>query len=513
MKRLSTLLALLAMAVLGTSLAQPIPLPDDSRFDQPVQFVTDAGGASLRGMLQALSESVGLVPVFGDFPDRAITQEIDTPTPFRQVWSLVLTLYDLDYVLQDNDVVVIGTRAGIRALIPAPTPTPEPDTVAPATDTVDEEPIISRTYRINNPAEAVSQQLATLVPGITVEALPLGNSIVVRGTEAQQVEVQSVLDQFDVVVTRAEVVEEPVEQRTYQLSNAKAGELAAVLQQTGVVTTTSGTGEDATTSTTSIIEKFVVTAEPRTNSLIVTATRPVQAQLAELIPSLDVPQQQVNVQLRIQEIQRRTAQNFGLDVDADFGNLSINILNGGLSLESIFNANPFISGLNILAVLDALETQGLSRRVDDSNITMLNNEEGRIQSGGRIELQFAGIDGQISSRTIEFGVIITMTPRVSNDGRVILEVRAEVTDVLVPLSEGGIPQRIDFSAREVTSTVTLEQGQTVLLGGLLQNQFSRTENRVPLLGSIPVIGEIFGSTILEDEATELLLVVNAQVIE
>ena len=79
-------------------------------------------------MLQALAESVGLVPVFGDFPDRAITQEISTPTPFRQVWALVLTLYDLDYVLQDNDVVVVGTAASIARLIP-PEPEPEPEPV------------------------------------------------------------------------------------------------------------------------------------------------------------------------------------------------------------------------------------------------------------------------------------------------------------------------------------------------------------------------------------------------
>jgi type II secretory pathway component GspD/PulD (secretin) len=508
MKRLLTLLALLALAVFGTALAQPSPLPDDSRFDQPVQFVTDAGGASLRGMLQALSESVGLVPVFGDFADRSITQEIDTPTPFRQVWSLVMNLYGLDYLLQDNDVVVVGTPQSIQALRPAPV-----QSAPVVVETPDDEPVVSQTYRINNPAEAVTGQLEALVPGISVEALPLGNSIVVRGTEAQQAEVQSVLDQFDVVVTAAAVVVDPVEQRTYQLANAKAAELAAVLQASGVVTTTTGSGDSATTESTSIIENFSVTAEPRTNSLIVTATRPVQAQLAELIPTLDVPQRQVNVQLRIQEIQRRTAQNFGLDVDADFGNLSVNILNGGLSLESIFNANPFISGLNILAVLDALETQGLSRRVDDSNITVLDNETGRVQSGGRIELQFAGIDGELSFRTIEFGVIINVTPRISNDGRVILEVSAEVSDVLVPLSEGGIPQRIDFSDREVTTTVTLEQGQTVMLGGLLQNQFSSTENRIPILGSIPLIGDLFSSNITSEQSGELLLVINAQVIE
>ena len=508
MKRLLTLLTILFLAGLGPVLAQPAPLPDNPMFDQTVQFVTDAGGASLRGMLQALAESVGLVPVFGDFPDRAITQEISTPTPFRQVWALVLTLYDLDYVLQDNDVVVVGTAASIARLIP-PEPEPEPEPVVavvepPVGTDREPDPLLSQTYRINNSPEEVTSLINRLVPGAEVEALPLGNSIVVRGTAVEQAQVQAALDQFDVVVA-AEVIE-PVEQRTYGLSNAKAVELAAVLQRTGVVTNLEG-------SSTTIIENFIVTAEPRTNSIIVTATGPVQAQIADLITELDVPQRQVNIQLRIQEIQRRTAQNFGLDIEGNFGNMTINILDTGLSLTQIFDSNPFFSFQNIMAMLDTLETQGLSRRVDDSNITVLNNEPGRMQSGGRIEIQFPSSSGEIQTRTIEFGVIIEVTPRVASDGRVILEIQVEVSDVLVPLSEGGIPQRIDFSDRQVSSTVTLEQGQTVLLGGLLQNQFSQSESRIPILGSIPLIGDLFGRTIIEDEASELLLVVNALVID
>ena len=58
----------------------------------------------------------------------------------------------------------------------------------------------------------------------------------------------------------------------------------------------------------------------------------------------------------------------------------------------------------------------------------------------------------------------------------------------------------------------MRPGQTVLLGGLLQNSFSQTQRRVPILGEIPVLGALFGSTEVEDDNTELLLVVNADVI-
>ena len=88
--------------------------------------------------------------------------------------------------------------------------------------------------------------------------------------------------------------------------------------------------------------------------------------------------------------------------------------------------------------------------------------------------------------------------------------RQTVDDVL---SETNNPNFLELSTRAVTSTITLAPGQTALLGGLLQNQFIVTKYRVPVLGSIPVIGELFGSTTQEDRTVDLLLIVTAQVIE
>lgn len=496
MKRLTTLLLPLAFALWATAaLAQPAPLPDDPRFDQPVEFATGSDGEELAPMVAALAQSVGLTPVVDGVPATMIRYDIGDPKPFRQVWDLVLTLNDLVYVLQENDVVVVGTNESLAPLLRRQ--------AAPAEEAGDGEPaplVEQRFYRVNNDPEQVVRLLNTALPGIDVEALPGVQSIVVSATEEDQARVQQVLDQFD---TAAEEVE--LEQRVYALSNADAADLAEVLQASDVVVAGDTTGGDAEGE-----RAFTVVADERTNSLIVTASRAVQGSIARLLPELDVPQQQVNVQVRIQEVNRRTVDSLGIDLGAASGNFAANVLSTGLNF--VFDAQQAISGLNISAVLDALESQGLSRRVDDSTLTVLNNGTGRMQSGGRIEIQFPSGEGELATRTIEFGVIIEVTPRIASDGRVILDVSAEVSDVLVPLSEGGIPERIDFSTREVSSTVTMRPGQTVLLGGLLQNSFQQTEQRVPILGSIPILGALFGSTSVEDENTELLLVVNADVV-
>ena len=496
MKRLVPALLLAFALAAGVALAQPAPLPDDARFDEPVSLSTGADGEDLSAMVSALARSVGLTPVLDGVPSVTVRYEIAEAKPFRQVWDLVLSLNDLDYLLQDNDVVVVGTAASLA-------PLHERDAAEPAeTDDAAEpaEPIVQRFYRVNGDPGQIADILRRTVPeGVQIESLPGVSTLAVLATEAQQAEVQALLDEFDVAPESVEL-----EQRVYALSNATAADLAGVLQRTDLIV--EGQVADAEGAGAS----FSVVADERTNSVIVTGTRDVQESIAELIPQLDVAQQQVSIQVRIQEVNRRTVESFGIDVTASFGNLAANILSTGL--EFVFDAQTVVTELNLTAVLDALESQGLSSRVDDTTITVLNNETGRMQSGGRIEITFPSGDGEISTRTIEFGVIIEVTPRISNDGTVILDVTAEVSDVLVPLSEGGIPERIDFSTREVTSTVSLRQGQTVLLGGLLQNSFSQTQRRVPILGEIPLLGALFGSTEVEDDNTELLLVVNADVI-
>ena len=486
MKRVRIFLTCLALAGLSTALAQPAALPADARFDQPVAFSTGMGGESLAAMVTALARSIGLTPILDDFLDKTIVYDIGDAKPFRQVWDLVLTLNDLDYLLQANDVVVVGSTESLARLR-----APE----APAA--ISDEPTVQRFYRVNNDVEQVVAILRRAVAGITVDPLPGTGALVVVGTQAQQDDVATVLAEFD---RPADVV--PLEQRTYFLSNADATELAATLQATGVVTANGEEGASAT-----VIDGFTVVAEVRTNSLIVTGTTAVQARLADLIAQLDEPQPQVNIQVRIQEITRRSAFQLGIDWTSGFGNLSATILGGGLNF--IFDTTQVISSLNVLAVLDTLETQGLSRRVDDTNLTVLNNGTGSIQSGGEIFITIPGASENIE-RTIPYGVQIDVTPRITADGRVTLVIDASVDDVLSTTND---PSFLNLSSRNVSTTVTVEEGETLLLGGLLQSQLNVTRNRLPIIGSIPLIGDLFGRTVTEEDNTDLLVIVTAIILD
>jgi type II secretory pathway component GspD/PulD (secretin) len=477
MKRTLPLFVLVVALAFSSALAQTSTLPADERFSQPVSFSTGSTGESLRAMITALARTIGLTPIVDGVPDRTIVYDIGDPKPFRQVWDLVLSLNDLSYVLQENDVVVVGTRDSLARLRTAPA---EGD-----------EATVQRFYRVHNDMEQVATILRRAVRDVVVETLPGTSALVVIGTEAQQDEVVAALAEFD---RPADII--PLEQRTYFLSNAVAANLAATLQATVQL----GEGGE-------VLESFTVVAEPRSNALIVTGTAAAQRRLADLIVQLDNPQRQVNVQVRIQEISRRAAFDLGIDWSTGFGNLTTKILSGGLGF--IFDTTQVISSLNVLAVLDTLETQGLTRRVDDSNLTVLDNGTGSIQSGGTIFISLPGATENIE-RTIPYGVQIDVTPRISADGRITLAVEASVEDVLSTTND---PTFLNLSTRAVTTTVTVQPGQTILLGGLLQNSLSLTKSRIPILGSLPIIGGLFGRTVSEEDTVDLLLVITAQIID
>ena len=496
-------LALSLLVLLGSmAFAQPSVLPQEDRFDTPVSLQFDD---TLATVVEALARSVGLVPVLSDVPNTIVYYNIDEPTSFRTVWNTILALNELDFLMRDQDIIVVGPASSIQRLV-------DTDVAAIRAAGEDEDAgtgPVQEFYSVQSDATGMAELLRSAIPGLNVEVLSNVNTLLVRGTGAQHTQVQQLLARFDQVAEQV-----VVEFRTYRLANAQATELAAVLNNTQAALFQAAgqeqaeDGEDADGAAGQGQQGlFNVSPDSRTNSLVVTAPAAVQAQVAALLEELDIRQEQVNVQVRLQEIQTRTADRLGINIAGGIGQLTASVLDGGLSF--LFDPHAAVSAFNIGAVLDALETQGLSRRVDDSSLTVLNNTPTSIQAGGTILISIPGASENIE-RTIPYGVQIDVTPRVSGDGRITLTIDARVEDVLSSMEN---PSLLELATRAVSSTITLEPGQTVLLSGLMQNQFTETVNRVPVLGDLPIIGGLFRSTLSELSETELLIIVTADILD
>ena len=510
------------------------PLPDDARFDQTVNLRTRPAGESLDALIQILARSVGLSAITQGIPTEALGRyNLNEPKPFREVWEIVLTLNGLEYVLRDDDIIVVGPPAALAGLTPARREGP---------------PLVTRTYPVSSDAEQLQELLESQFPlgsDVTVSSFPELGLLSVLATEVEQAQVESVLTQFDRTAAT------PV-RRAYRLSYARADELAEVLtasvtapeneggpslstaqqptQQgagnavrqalTDTLTapaatqTATGTAAGATGESAALVDagQFSIAADPRSNRIIVTAPANVQRDIAALIAELDQPERQVNVQVRIQEVSSTVTERLGVDLTSAFGNFSTRTFaadDSGLSF--IFDAQQAVTSFNLGAVLDVYENQQLARRVDDSNLTVRNNGEARIQSGGTLYINIAGA-GSLENieRTIEYGVQIEVTPQITTNNEVSLDINGRVDTPLEPVDN---PALLNVQTRNLTSRVTVAPNQTVVLGGLLENVINDGTASIPLLGDVPVLGSLFSTSTLTDTSTELLIIVTANVIE
>ena len=348
-------------------------------------------------------------------------------------------------------------------------------------------------------AEKLAPFLAREVPGIVVQTVPGQPVLSVRGTERQLAEVESLLAQID----RAPEQGPPVFQRTFQLSNAKAKDLAQVLQE--ALQAQKGEAPQGQART----RQATVVADERTNTLIVTGTAEELALVEGLIPRLDQAVPQVNLRVRIQEVQSNLTRSLGLKWNTIAGgNVVASILDSGLSL--IFDSTRSLAALNIVATLDALQRQGLSRALRDVNQTVLNNQTARLQSGETFLIRRV-VGDRVERVPFDIGIIVEVTPQITADGQILLNIKAEVSGNVQRNPVDGDVDR--FTKQVVTTTLRVRDGQTVVLGGLTSQENNQSVQGVPLLMDIPLIGELFKQRTGETTDRELLVVITADILK
>lgn len=364
-----------------------------------------------------------------------------------------------------------------------------------------EEATVRRLYPLRfADAEKVAPFLAREVPGIVVQTVPGQSVLSVRGTEKQLAEVESLLAQID----RAPEQGSPVFQRAYQLSNAKASDLARVLQEALQARQTQAQGQGQAQP-----RQATVVADERTNTLIVTGTQEDLALVEGLIPRLDQVVPQVNLRVRIQEVQANLSRNLGLKWNTVAGgNVVASILDTGLSL--IFDSTRSLAALNIVATLDALQRQGLSRALRDVNQTVLNNQTARLQSGETFLIRRI-VGDRVERVPFDIGIIVEVTPQITADGQILLNIKAEVSGNVQRNPVDGDVDR--FTKQVVTTTLRVRDGQTVVLGGLTSQESNQVQQGVPLLMDIPLIGELFKQRTNENTDRELLVVITADILK
>jgi pilus assembly protein CpaC len=165
----------------------------------------------------------------------------------------------------------------------------------------------------------------------------------------------------------------------------------------------------------------------------------------------------------------------------------------------------------ISAMLNLLESNGLAKVLAEPTLVTLSGQEARFLAGGEIPIPLATSLGQITVEWKKFGIILRFTPTVLGQDNIHLKLAAEVSDLdpssSVTISGTTVP---GLSSRQSETTVRLGDGQSFAIAGLLSDKVRSQIDKVPWLGSLPILGALFRSSSYNRQETELLVVVTAR---
>jgi general secretion pathway protein D len=408
----------------------------------------------------------------------------------------------------------------------------------------------------------------------TLLAEPRGNSLILRAANPVRVAlVRSLVEKLDRPPEQGENASGNI--HVVYLKNADATQLATTLRaaiasdssSSGAATTASAASAAATArppvatnvsiSTAAVSSPIrqpstggQIQADPSTNSLIITAPDPQYRQLRAVIEQLDSRRAQVYVESLIAEVNTDKAAEFGIQwqgplgqngnnvigfLGTNFGTGGNNILNlstQGLSGVSANGVTPG-AGLNFGAVqrsngvyalgflARALEQTGSGNILSTPNLLTLDNEEAKIVIGQNVPFitgLYANtgttVNGTVNPfQTIErkdVGLTLRVRPQISENGSVKLLISQEVSSV--DATSVNSPSGLTTNKRSFDSTVLVEDGGIVVVGGLLQDQDTDSDARVPLLGSLPLIGNLFKSQTRSRKKTNLMVFIRPVVV-
>ena len=291
---------------------------------------------------------------------------------------------------------------------------------------------------------------------------------------------------------------------------------------TGTTGSASQTGASVR-ATSELTGEVIVVADNDTNSLLVSTASKYREQVTKIIEELDRPVPQVLIKVLVAEVTHDRTNDFGADwsvldtrasgkgltASTVLGNVAAQATSGGLAVNLMED--------NLTATLHALSTEGKLDVLSRPYILASDNQLASITVGQEVPFitatQITDTGQQINTITYQaVGIILNVTPHINPDGAVTLDVAPQISAIsatTVNIGNGIAAPVIDN--RSASSRVTIRNGNTIVIGGMMQDQKTVTVNKIPLLGDIPYLGAAFSRTQTDLSKTELLIFITPHV--
>lgn len=266
-----------------------------------------------------------------------------------------------------------------------------------------------------------------------------------------------------------------------------------------------------------------ITPDEVNNDLVVFSTPRTYALIEEALRKLDVLPLQVLIEASISEVTLNHDLEYGIQWYFKSGNNSAALTQGQGTPpyipQQVFPAFSYMyASANITATLNALAKITDVTVLSAPKLMVLNNHTATIEVGDQVPISTGSAVSTVGTNapivnSIEYrdtGVILKVTPRVNTSGLVLLDIGQEVSDVTP-----NVTSKIDsptITQRKISTSVAVQDGETIALGGLIKNEVTKGRSTVPLLGSIPVLGHLFGDTTGKLLRTELVVLLTPHVV-
>jgi general secretion pathway protein D len=241
--------------------------------------------------------------------------------------------------------------------------------------------------------------------------------------------------------------------------------------------------------------------------------------IERILRRLDVAGTQIMIEVSVLEVDLTDELRFGVQWFFQKGNHSFTFSNAATgAIASTFPGfSYFLSASNINVAIDALSNITKVNVISTPNITVMDNKTAMLQVGDQVPIQTGTSTSTVANsavlttiQMVDTGVILSVTPHVNDGGRVQLDMEQEVSTA-TPTTSSTI-QSPTIQQRRVRTSVAIGDGETVALGGLIQERDNVTRNSMPILGDIPTLGNAFGTKDDQVTRTELLIIIRPHVV-
>lgn len=466
------------------SFAQP-PAPGGTAFQTGQTISLDLKGVDILDVLKLFSQKSGLNFVAG----RNVTGRVTIFVKDVDVWEAfqrLVSANDLAYE-QHGAIVTVMLARDYELLYGERFQDRKRDLVVPL-----------KHAKVTQVATVLNQLKSSVGRVVADEAT---NTLILTDVPDRLAHMQQLMEQLD----------QPIGTRVYHLNYAKADKLKDNIQQL-----------------LSPIGTF--TFDERTNTAIVSDLTDLLPKVDRVVRAVDTQDGEVLIEARIINVTLNDATSLGIDWQQIFAGLDFETRHSFSVIgDVIAQASPATGAALRLAtsphtsttiLLEALRTLGKTETLSNPRLTVANNQEAKILVGRKeafvtVTTTVPATGSTVSAPEIQFvdvGTKLYVTPSIKRDGHVLLKIRPEVSSVSETVTATGGTRIPIVSTTEAETTVLVKSGVTLIIGGLIDNKDDQQDNRVPLLGDLPIVGAPFRSRSTTKKKSELVVFLTPQII-